>query len=140
MSISLFRCSNSNTRKKVERIASSTTKDSSDFDISLQKYNATIWFDEYSFGCVCGEYGPCSKKFTEFIIVKIIFNRNEVHHLLSLTIAKNSRKRKKTKTTGSDLNLQLSFRIQGILKPYWKTDWLKRLRPKIKPQKNVFLQ
>jgi len=46
--------------------------------------------------------------------------------------------KKKKKTTDSDLNLQLLFRIQGILKPSWKTDWLKRLRPKIKPQKKPF--
>ena len=44
---------------------------------------------------MCGEYGPWSKKFTEFIIVELIFNRNEVHHMLSLTIAKNTLKRKK---------------------------------------------
>jgi hypothetical protein len=87
---------------------------------------------------MCGEYGPWSKKFTEFIIVELIFNRNEVYHMLSLTIAKNALKRKKTKTTGSDLNLQLIFRVKGILKPSWKSDWLKRLRPKSNPKKRIF--
>ena len=44
---------------------------------------------------MCGEYGPWSKKFTEFIIVELIFNRNEVHHMLSLTIAKKNIEKKK---------------------------------------------